>query len=284
MQRIHLAFLLALTVLSVTLLAFVAPADAQIREVDCGGSTPYLDVNSALVGIAPGTTVLVHPCSYNSGFSIVGLNDIQVVAADVPAGMIGAYEVGLGTTPPAGPLFLEMSTSCVTIRESQRITIVGLDFEYCRNDGFTIVDSKEVLIDGNTVYKADGSGASVPNGFDIDLVGNHFRNAARYGVETTNGTAFLQITRNRLEGNNFGILMRGRYLKAVGNEIVKGEGTGIEVLSSFSHVSRNTVEEPFSGMPSIEYTIVTSATCVIGNDLFGVGVTTIPGNCVAENF
>lgn len=269
---------------ALTLLAFVAPADAQYREVDCGGSTPYLDVQSALVGITPGTTIVVHPCSYSSGFSIVGLNDIQVVAADVPAGMVGAYAVGLGTTPPAGPLFVDTQSSCVTIRESQRITIVGLDFEYCRVDGFTIVDSKEVLIEGNTVYSADGSGASVPSGFDTDLVGNHFRNAARYGVETTNGTAFLQITRNRLEGNTFGILMRGRYLKAIGNEIVKGDGTGIEVLSSFSHVSRNTVEKPFWGMPSIEYTIVTSGTCVVGNDLFGAGVTTVPGNCVVENF
>lgn len=279
MKHITLTILLALA-----LLAFAGPADAQIREVDCGGSTPYLDVNAALVGITPGTTIVVHPCSYNSGFTIAGLTDIQVVSADVGSGMIGAWEVGLGTTPPAGPLFLEMYSSCVTIKDSINISIVGLDFEYCRNDAFAVIDSTDVLIDGNTVYSADGSGASIQSGGYVELVGNHIRKTARYGVETFPKVSYVKVTRNRLEANNYGIIMRGDYLDVVGNEIVDGESTGIDVLSDFSTVSRNTVAEPFSGAPAIDFTTTPLGTCVVGNDLFGAGVAAPPGACEAENF
>ena len=269
---------------ALTLLAFALPADAQIREVDCNGSTPYPDVNSALVGATPGTTIVVHPCSYNTGFTIAGMTNIEVVSADVGAGMIGAWEVGLGTTPPAGPLFVDVSSSCVVIKDSQEISIVGLDFEYCRNDGFTIDKSLDVLIDGNTAYSADGNGAAIYSGGDIDLVGNHFRYAKRNGVETFPAASNVRVTRNRLEGNNFGIVMRGDYLDVVGNEIVDGENTGITVQSDYSTVSRNTVSEPFSGAPPIDFSATPLGTCVVGNDLFGAGVLAPPGACEAENF
>lgn len=278
MKHLTLSILLAMT------LALVAQtANAQIREVDCSGATPYPDVTSALVGITPGTTIVVHPCSYPDGFAISGLTDIQVVAADVPGGMIGAWAVGLGTFQPTSPIFVDFDSSCVVIKDSHNISIVGLAFEYCLDDGFTIDKSTDILIDGNAVYTSDASGVALHDSEGVEVVGNHLYYARRAGVEVFPGVADSQISRNRLEGNEFGILMDGKLLDVVGNEIRRNNNTGILVRSTYSTVSRNTVYRPSSGAPSIDFTATPAGTCVAGNDLFGGGVTAPPGACEAEN-
>lgn len=265
---------------------FLAPtAEAAILEVDCN-SGPYLTIQAAINASSPGDVVVVHQCSTAyAGFSLVALQDLEIVGADVPNGWIGAFSVGLGTSAPLNPMVAEPTSSCVHIEKSTDITITGLLLEPCSQNGFLIVDSSDIQIRGNWVASAGGDGVAIQRSEDIGISGNFLYGAAvrgRSGINIDSKSQAVEVQHNRVRNNWFGILMDGHRVDILNNDVTSNLSIGVLVTGLDGLVSRNTVlGNGNASTPQIDFNAQPPGTCVVGNDTNG-GLVPLTG-CQAEN-
>ncbi|MEM1178152.1 MAG: right-handed parallel beta-helix repeat-containing protein [Acidobacteriota bacterium] len=248
-----------------------APVDAQIN-VDCSG-TPFSTIQQAVNIAGPGDVIVVEAgCSgIQQAINIVNKQDLQIVGADQPVGIHGAYPVGPGQWPPSNPTYHHLGQSCVHIESSANISVTGLAFEYCVDDGVTIVNSSHVTIQGLTTYRVLADGIAVRGSFDVNLSGNFLfgaTNPGSWGISVDPTSDFVRIQNNRVTKNWNGIRMRGRHLTVLNNDVSNNADVGILVESDSSTVARNSTLNNGSGV-GIDFNAMPPGTCVIGNDTNG---------------
>jgi hypothetical protein len=266
--------------------ALVPATQAAVLDVNCAGGT-FLDVQSAVNAAAPGDVIVVQACTYPNGFAILGKSDLQIVAADAPAGSFGAFPVGRSINPPSSSMQMyDTTTTCVTIDSSQNISIVGLLLEACRGFGIEINGSDNIEIHGNALYYADRDGVSIAGSRHVTVSGNFLFGAVQpgqSGVSVDSGSALVRIHNNRIMKNAQGISMKGQYIDVINNEVAGNVGLGIYVASDSSTVARNHVQGNGSGLtPQIDFTALPLNTCVVGNDT-NVGILPWAVGCQSDN-
>ncbi|MEO1369772.1 MAG: right-handed parallel beta-helix repeat-containing protein, partial [Acidobacteriota bacterium] len=160
---------------------------------------------------------------------------------------------------------------------------VGLSFEYCVDDGVTILDSKRITIQGLTTYYVGADAIGVRNSHDVNLSGNFLFgawNPGSWGISVDPASDLVRIQNNRITKNRNGILMEGRRVHVLNNDVSNNSDVGIRVASDESTVARNDTLNNGSGI-GIDFTAMPPGTCVTGNDTNG---TLVPfAGCQSNN-
>ena len=244
-------------------------AQAAVIDADCTG-TPYFNIQQAVTASNPGDVIVVHPdcANFPQAINIVGLNNLQIVGAEEPVyNYTGAYPVGPNQWPPGNPVIYDFGQSCIHIQNSNDISIASLLFEYCIDDGVTILNSNRITIQGLGIYAVGADGIAVRGSRDINISGNFlfgatFNNSS--GIVVDASSDLVRIQNNRITKNINGIIMEGSRVHVLNNDVSANADVGIIVRSDQSTVTRNTVLNNASGV-EIDFTAMPPDTCVVGN-------------------
>ncbi|BCU68814.1 right-handed parallel beta-helix repeat-containing protein [Stygiolobus caldivivus] len=168
--------------------------------------------------------------------------------------------------------FDNITTSCITIKDSRNITIEGSYIHNSQYFGISIINSSNVLIFNDTVVGNNYDGVNIQNSSNVFIQFNNISFNGHDGITVWEGSQNITISSNVLVGNQYGIFILGSnnvsvtrnqvinstiydvylydpaYVEVKDNVIIGG-GAGVEVdYGDFIYVSDNVISHDQVGV------------------------------------
>ena len=257
------------TILSLCLLIALAhPAAAAIITVAAGGS-----IQAAINAAAPGDTIVINDGTFSETLVIQGLDDLHLVAADA-TGLtgLGSRQVGVGgffLTSVIVDGGLAPGASCLSIIDSQRVSVTGVTFQQCDGPGVHIQGNGAAIEDtrlfGSAVQSTNGPGVLIERGLRTHILSSALflsqgssgvvvdgsrqcliadstiRGNVDAGIQTLNNAGLTHMVNNHVIGNSVGILDAGIQSRIERNEVVSNTSNNVVIAatSQFADLAGN---------------------------------------------
>ncbi len=228
-----------LAVASILTFLRLAPVGAAVVTVDC---TP---INPVIAAALPDTTIVIHPCVYPENLIVDGKMDLRLVVAENPS-LVGTQPTGVGSSP-TGPMAMidgGGAGPCLTITNSNRISVTGLAMTNCADSGITVTDTDWLVLHSNDLFATGGKGIEIESASGAVVTSNWIRQTLGHGIHLTNVNTGL-VADNTVDGASEGgtgilIDIGTERTKIVRNEVVHSARSGIRDQAIQTTIGRNT--------------------------------------------